>query len=84
MDFQRSISKCGDALMWLYLFEAAAVLLHRTRGWSALKSRGVRLIKRIGMRKATVAVARKLAVILHRMWSTGEPFKWGAGEEVTT
>lgn len=70
--------------MWLYLFEAAAVLLHRTRGWSALKSRGVRLIKRIGMRKATVAVARKLAVILHRMWSTGEPFKWGAGEEVTT
>ena len=83
MDFQRSISKCGDALMRQYLFEAAAVLLHRTRGWSALKSWGVRLIKRIGMRKATVAVARKLAVILHRMWSTGEPFKWSAGEEVT-
>ena len=82
MDYQRSISKCGDSLMRHYLFEAASVLLHRTKKWNALKAWGVRLIKRIGMRKATVAVARKLAVIMHRMWSTGEPFKWGASEEV--
>lgn len=82
MDYQRSISKCGDSLMRHYLFEAAGVLLTRTKRWNALKAWGVRLVKRIGMRKATVAVARKLAVIMHRMWSTGEPFKWGAGEEV--
>lgn len=83
MDFQRSISKCGDSMMRHYLFEAAGVLLTRTKRWNALKAWGVRLVKRIGMRKATVAVARKLAVILHRMWSTGEPFKWGTCQEVT-
>lgn len=81
-DFQASISKCGDTLMRQYLFEAAGVLLTRTRRWSTLKAWGVGPIKRIGMRKATVAVARKLAVILHRMWRTGEPFRWGAVEEV--
>lgn len=83
MDFQRPISKCGDSMMRHYLFEAAGVLLTRTKRWNALKAWGVRLVKRIGMRKATVAVARKLAVILHRMWSTGEPFKWGTCQEVT-
>lgn len=83
MDFQGSISKCGDPLMRQYLFEAAGVLLTRTRRWSALKAWGVRLVKRVGLRKATVAVARKLAVILHRMWRTGESFRWGAPEEVT-
>ena len=82
MDFQGSISKCGDSLMRHYLFEAAGVLLTRTRRWSTLKAWGVRLVKRIGMRKATVAVARKLAVILHRMWRTGEPLQWGAAKEV--
>ena len=82
MDSQRSISKCGDSLMRHYLFEAAGVLLTRTRRWSTLKAWGVRLVKRIGMRKATVAVARKLAVILHRMWRTGEPLQWGAAKEV--
>jgi transposase len=33
-------------------------------------------MRRLGKKKATMAVARKLAVILHRMWSTGEPFRW--------
>lgn len=80
MDFQGTISKCGDPLMRQYLFEAAGVLLTRTQRWSSLKAWGGRLAKRIGMRKATVAVARKLAVILHRMWRTGESFHWGARE----
>ena len=44
--------------------------------WSALKAWGMRLAKRNGLRKATVAVARKLAVILHRMWIDGTEFNW--------
>ena len=59
-----------------YLYEAANVLLTRVAKWSALKAWGVRLAKRSGLRKAKVAVARKLAVILHRMWIEGTEFKW--------
>jgi hypothetical protein len=54
-----------------YLFEAAGVLLTRVSKWSAVKAWGVKLVKRNGLRKAKVAVARKLAVILHRMWIDG-------------
>jgi transposase len=70
------ISRCGDPLVRSYLYEAANALLTRVGRWSALKSWGVRLAKRAGMKKAKVAVARKLAVILHRMWITGEEFHW--------
>ena len=59
-----------------YLFEAAGVLLTRVPKWSAVKAWGVRLAKRNGLRKAKVAVARKLAVILHRMWIDGTEFNW--------
>jgi hypothetical protein len=58
-----------------YLFEAAGVLLTRVPKWSAVKAWGIRLAKRKGLRKAKVAVARKLAVILHRMWIDGIEFK---------
>jgi transposase len=47
------ISKCGDAMLRSYLFEAAGVLLTRLRKWSALKAWGMRLAKRNGLRKAT-------------------------------
>jgi hypothetical protein len=59
-----------------YLFEAAGVLLTRVPKWSALKVWGIRLAKRSGLRKAKVAGARKLAVILHRMWIDGTEFNW--------
>ncbi len=59
-----------------YLFEAANVLLTRVPKWSALKAWGMRLAKRSGLRKAKIAVARKLAVILHRMWVDGTEFNW--------
>jgi transposase len=62
------------------LYEAANVLLTRVARWSALKAWGVRLAKRSGLRKAKVAVARKLAVILHRMWIEGTEFKWSSKE----
>ena len=82
MDRQGSISNPGDPLMRHYLYEAAGVLLTRTKRWSTLKAWGVRLTKRIGASKAKVAVARKLAIILHRMWLTGESFRWGVEAEV--
>jgi transposase len=61
-----------------YLYEAANVLLTRVPKWFALKAWGVRLAKRSGLRKAKVAVARKLAVILHRMWIEGTEFNWSS------
>ena len=74
VDWTGRISKCGDAMLRSYLFEAAGVLLTRVHKWCALKAWGMRLAKRIGLRKAKVAVARKLAVILHRMWMDGTDF----------
>ena len=76
VDWSGRISKCGDAMLRTYLFEAANVLLTRVPKWSALKAWGIRLAKRNGLRKAKVAVARKLAVILHRMWIDGTEFSW--------
>jgi transposase len=74
------ISKCGDTLLRNYLYEAANVILSRVRKWSTLKAWGTKLAKRIGNRKAKVAVARKLAVILHRMWVDKTDFKWSAAQ----
>jgi transposase len=70
------IFKCGDGMVRGLLFEAAKVLLSRTARPSALKSWGEALAARTGGKKATLAVARKLAVILHRMWMTGTAFQW--------
>jgi hypothetical protein len=56
------------------------VVLHRVSKWSALKAWGTRLAKRIGTKKATVAVARKLSVILHRMLRDGSEFRRSARE----
>ncbi|MDB5410361.1 MAG: transposase [Rhodospirillales bacterium] len=78
LDLNGRVSKWGDRLLRTYLFEAASVLLHRTQRWSALKSWGVRLMKRVGAKKAKVAVARKIAVILHCIWTDGTSFEWGA------
>jgi transposase len=76
VDWSGRISKCGDAMLRTYLFEAANVLLTRVPKWSALKAWGIKLAKRNGLRKAKVAVARKLAVVLHRMWIDGTEFNW--------
>ena len=76
VDWTGRISKCGDTLVRTYLFEAAGVLLTRVQKWCSLKAWGLRIAKRTGMKKARVAVARKLAVILHRMWRDGTEFQW--------
>jgi transposase len=80
VDWSGRISKCGDAMLRSYLFEAAGVLLTRVPTWSAVKAWGMKLAKRNGLRKAKVAVARKLAVILHRMWIDGTEFNWSKKE----
>jgi transposase len=72
------ISKHGDALARHMLYEAANSLLTRTRAWSAPKAWAARLTRRIGGKKARVALARKLAVILHRIWCDGSEFRWSA------
>src|SRR6476620_2440722 len=80
IDWTGRISKCGDKMLRTYLYEAANVLLTRIEKWSALKDWGIRIAKRSRLRKAKVAVARKLAVILHRMWIEGTEFKWSSKE----
>ncbi len=80
VDWSGRISKCGDGMVRTYLFEAAGVLLTRVAQWCKLKAWGHRLWKRIGFKKAKVAVARKLAVILHRMWRDGTDFIWSTKE----
>jgi transposase len=76
-DVQGRISRCGDELARTALYEAAHSLLIRATRWSALRAWGMNVAKRRGMARARVAVARKLAVILHRMWADGSEFRWG-------
>ena len=68
------ISKCGDAMVRSLLFEAALALLHRVKAASALKRWARALAKRAGGRKAAVALARRLAIVMHRMWLDGTDF----------
>jgi transposase len=75
-DVQGRISRCGDELARTALYEAAHSLLIRSTRWSALRAWGMKIAKRRGMARARVAVARKLAVILHRMWTDGSEFRW--------
>lgn len=78
IDRSGRISKIGDRAVRTVLFEAASVLLTRVTRWSALKAWGLRIARRAGLKTAKVAVARKLAVILHRMWIDGTAFRWQA------
>jgi transposase len=71
------ISKVGDAAVRVVLYEAANILLTRAARWSSLKVWAIRVASRQGMKKAKVALARKLAVVLHRMWLDGTQFRWG-------
>ena len=76
IDYDGGVSKCGDALLRTVLYEAAHSLLTHSGKWSWLKAWGVRVAQRRGMRRAIVAVARRLAVVLHRMWVDGSEFRW--------
>jgi transposase len=75
-DRSGSITRCGDHMVRSLLCEAANALLTRVQRWSWLKRWGVEVARRRGKMRAQVAVARRLAVIMHRMWIEGVPFRW--------
>ena len=77
LDFDGHISRRGDADVRTTLYNAANALLTRSSKWSSLKAWGMRVAKARGHKKAVIAVARKLAVILHRMWIDDTQFRWG-------
>ena len=70
-----AISKCGDDMMRVMLYEAAQVILTRTNKWSWLKAWAMKTARHRGMKKAIVALARRLAVIMHRIWVDGTEFE---------
>jgi transposase len=82
-DVQGGISRCGDELARTALYEAAHSLLVRSRKWSALRAWGMQVAKRRGIARARVAVARKLAVVMHRVWVDGAEFRWGKEDAAT-
>jgi len=77
VDHTSRISKCGDRDVRQALFDAAGSLLRHCRKACALRTWGLHIMKRSGIKKATVAVFRKLAVIMHRVWLDGSEFRWG-------
>lgn len=78
VDWSGRISKQGDGMARALLYEAANVLLTRVKRWTREKAWAVRLAARRGGAKARVALARKLAVILHQIWCDGTTFNWSA------
>jgi len=75
VDYTGSISKCGDRRMRTLLYEAANVMLTRYRGQLKLKDWAFAIAKRSTMRKARIALARRLAIIMHAMLRDGTEFK---------
>jgi transposase len=71
-----AISRCGDEMMRMMLYEAAQVVLLRSAKWSWLKAWAMNIARHRGMKKAIVALARRLAVIMHRIWVDGTEFRW--------
>jgi transposase len=78
-DVTGRISKIGDKSVRTALYQAAHIILTKPVKGSVLKSWALRLARRVGMKKAKVALARKLAVIMHRMLVEGKPFNFAAG-----
>jgi transposase len=76
-DVTGGISKVGDAMVRTALYEAANVMLTRAGKFSTLKRWALEVAQRRGMRRAKVALARKLATVLHRLWVDGSEFRFG-------
>jgi transposase len=76
-DVTGAISRVGDAMVRMAPYEAANVMLSRVTRFSSLKRWALDVAKRRGLKRAKVALARKLATVLHRMWVDGANFYWG-------
>ncbi len=72
------ITKVGDGDTRTALFEAANVILRPTTRWSSMKAWAMKIADRQGVRRAKVALARRMAVTLHRMWVDEQDFRWTA------
>lgn len=70
------VSLRGDAMMRTLLYEAAQSMMTRVVKWCWLKAWAMNIAKRHGSKKAKVALARRLAVVMHRMWVDGSVFRW--------
>jgi transposase len=81
-DVTGCITRVGDEMVRTALYEAANALLLRVHRFSTLKRWAMAVAKRRGMKRAKVALAHKLAVILHRMWVDGSEFRWSNAEPV--
>lgn len=79
VDYDGHISRRGDSHLRGLLYEAATVILTRSSADSALRTWGLKLRERVGFKRAAVAVARKLAVMMHAMLKTGQLFDKAAG-----
>src|SRR6266480_7552226 len=75
-DRSGAISRCGDEMMRVMLYEAAQIMLLRSAKWSWLKAWAMQIARRRGMKNAIVALARRLAVIMHRIWIDCAEFRW--------
>jgi transposase len=75
IDRSGRISRCGDEMMRVMLYGAAQSKL-RSKRWSWLKAWAMQIARRRGIKKAIVALARRLAVIMHRIWVDGTEFRW--------
>jgi transposase len=74
VDYEGHISRRGDGRLRTLLYEAATILLTRVRADSALRRWGLALKTRLGFKRAATALARKMAVVLHAMWRSGQTF----------
>src|ERR1700683_1256976 len=75
VDWSGKISRCGDEMMRTMLYEAAQSMMH-SKKWSWLKAWAMQIARRRGMKRAIVALARRLAVIMHRIWVDGTDVRW--------
>ena len=83
VDWDGRISRCGDEMTRVMLYEAAQSMM-RSKKWSWLKAWAMQIARRRGMKKAIVALARRLAVIMHRIWVDGTEFRWTREQAAAT
>ena len=81
-DVTGGITRTGDEMVRTALYEAANVLLSRITRFSKLKRWGMDVAKRRGSKRAKVALARKIGVILHRMWIDGTTYRWADAKPI--
>src|SRR2546430_9938105 len=76
IDRTGAISRCGDGMMRMMLYEAAQSMLVRSTKWSWLKAWAMKIARHRGMKKAIVSLVRRLAEIMLRFWIAGNDFWW--------